>query len=265
LIPVDDAADERLAPFALSDRQLRSQGDGPHGWFLAEGDLVVERALDAGCQPIAGLVDAARIPPVTDRLVATGVPVFAAGEEVRRAATRLGVVQPVLALFERPAPLDAAALVACTARLVVVQAVDNPANIGAIVRNAAGLGWGGLVLDRESADPFARRALRVAMGTSFAVPHARVADVEAFVAGLDDMVTFALTPADSADDLATVPVPARLAIVVGSERDGLTEGALRASDRRVRIPLASGVDSLNVAAATAIACHQLRLPEVLPR
>jgi tRNA G18 (ribose-2'-O)-methylase SpoU len=265
VIDVDDPTDARLAPFALSDRQLRAQGDGGHGWFLAEGDLVVERALNAGCRPVAALVDAARVPAVTDGLAAAGTPVYAAGEDVRRAATRLGVIQPVLALFERPAPCDAAELVARTDRVVVVQAVDNPANVGAIVRNAAGLGWGGLVLDRESADPFARRALRVAMGTAFALPHARVADVEAFAAGLGDMTTYALTPAPDADDLAAVPVPARLAVVVGSERDGLTCGVLRACDRRVRIPLAPGVDSLNVAAATAIACHQLRPSEVLPR
>lgn len=256
MIHIEDPADERLAPFGLSDRQLRAQSPGEHGWFLAEGDLVVVRSVEAGCRAVAALVDPDRVPPVAAALDA---PVYAAGDAVRRAVTRLGVVQPILALFERPAPADAASLAARADRLVVVQAVDNPSNIGAIVRNAAAFGWDGLVLDGESADPFARRALRVAMGTAFTLPHARVGDVESFLAGLDGMCTLALTPAAAADDLASIaPAPARVAIVVGSERAGLTAEVLAACDRLVRIPLAPGVDSLNVAAATAIACHHLR-------
>ena len=111
------------------------------------------------------------------------VDVFAAGAAIRRVVTRLGVAQAIVALFERPEPAAADVLTATAARLVVVEAVDNPANIGAIVRNAAALGWDGLLLDRGSADPFARRSLRVAMGTAFALPHARVDDVTATVTG----------------------------------------------------------------------------------
>jgi tRNA G18 (ribose-2'-O)-methylase SpoU len=171
----------------------------------------------------------------------------------------LGVVQPVLALFERPPPADAATL-ATADRLVVVQGVDNPSNVGAIVRNAAGLGWDGLVLDPGSADPLARRSLRVAMGTAFTLPCGRVDDVEAFVAalGADGVDTLAMTPEDGAVELATLAAPRRVAIVVGSERAGLSAGLMDACTARVRIPLAAGVDSLNVAAATAIACHHLR-------
>jgi tRNA G18 (ribose-2'-O)-methylase SpoU len=253
LLRIDDPADERLVPFGLTDRQLRLQ----HGWFLAEGDLVVERALAAGCRPVSALVDPERVPSVAGEL---GVALLAAGEPVRRAATRLGVVQAVLGLFERPAGGDADALAALADRLVVVQAVDNPANVGAIVRNAAAFGWDGLVLDHGSADPLARRALRVAMGTAFQLRWARVDDVASFVAGLDALATFALTPAAGAVDIAAVSPPARTAIVVGSERAGLTDAMLAACDQRVRIPLAPGIDSLNVAAATAIACHQLRRP-----
>jgi tRNA G18 (ribose-2'-O)-methylase SpoU len=255
VIHVDDADDARLELFGLTDRQLRARGSGSRGWFLAEGSLVVERAAEAGCRAVAALVDPARVPAVAATLDA---PVYGAGDAVRRAATRLGVVQPILAVFERPAPTDAATLSAHADRLVVVQAVDNPSNIGAIVRNAAALGWDALVLDRESADPFARRALRVAMGTAFTLPHARVDDVQSFVRDLEGMATFALTPATAADDLDDVASPPRAAIVVGSERDGLTPGMLATCDRLVRIPLAPGVDSLNVAAATAIACHHLR-------
>jgi tRNA G18 (ribose-2'-O)-methylase SpoU len=255
MLQVDDPADPRLAPFGLSERQLRLHGTGPGGWFLAEGDLVVERALDAGCRAIVALVDPERPPAVAARLA---VPVFGAGDEVRRAVTRLGVVQPVLAVFERPAPADPADLAACD-RLVVVQAVDNPANVGAIVRNAAAFGWDGLVLDRGSADPLARRALRVAMGTAFGLPSARVDDLEGYVRelGAAGMTTLAMTPAGTVD-LGGLTPPARVALVLGSERAGLTSGLLAACARRVRIPLAPAVDSLNVAAAAAIACHHLR-------
>ena len=182
LIRVDDPGDARLRPFGMSDRQLRLHGGGARGWFLAEGDLVVERALDAGCRPISALVDPDRVPPIA---AALAVPVYAAGDAVRRAVTRLGVVQPVLAVFERPAPADVATLLAGD-RLVVVQGVDNPSNVGAIVRNAAGLGWDGVVLDAGSADPLARRSLRVAMGTAFTLPCGRVDDIAAFVLMLAD-------------------------------------------------------------------------------
>lgn len=255
MIHVDEPGDARLAPFARSDRALRTCGDG--GWFLAEGDLVVERALAAGCRPIAALVDPDHVPPVVALLDGA---IYAAGDAVRRAATRLGVVRPVLGLFERPPPADAGTLARRADRLVIVEAVDNPSNVGAIVRNAAALGWDGLVLDAESADPLARRSLRVAMGTAFDLPWARTDDLAGFVAGLVTMgtSTIALTPGADAVDLADVVAPSRLAIVVGSERAGLTTEVLTACSTRVRIPLAAGVDSLNVAAATAIACHHLR-------
>lgn len=256
MIVLDDPGDARLRPFGLSDRQLRLQGGGTHGWFLAEGDLVVERALAAGCRPVVALVDPDRVPTVVSTFDGS---VYGAGDAVRRAATRLGVVQPVLAVFERPAPADADVLAGFD-RLVLVQAVDNPSNVGAIVRNAAGLGWDGLVLDAGSADPFARRSLRVAMGTAFTLPCGRVDDLAAYVRGLDaaGVATYAMTPSAGAVDLSTVTRPARAAVVLGSERAGLGADVLAACTTRVRIPLAAGVDSLNVAAASAIACHHLR-------
>jgi tRNA G18 (ribose-2'-O)-methylase SpoU len=255
-IPIEDPADARLRPFGMSDRQLRLHAAAAHGWFLAESDLVVARALEAGCRPVCALVDPARVPPVAASLPD---PVFGAGDAVRRAVTRLGVVQPVLAVFERPAPADAAAL-ATGDRLVVVQGVDNPSNVGAIVRNAAALGWDGLVLDAGSADPLARRSLRVAMGTAFSLPCARVDDVEPYVRSLrvHGVTALALTPSVDAVDLAALAAPARVAIVLGSERTGLADDVLAACTHRVRIALAPGIDSLNVAAATAIACHHLR-------
>ena len=235
-----------------------ARGDGGAGWFLAEGDLVVERAFDAGCRVVAALVDPDRVPEVAGRL---GVEVFAAGEDVRRAVTGMGRVQPIVAVFERPATPSVSAVTA-TDRLVVVEAIDNPANMGSIIRNAAGLGWTGLLIDRTSADPLARRSLRVAMGTAFSLPTARVDDLVATLRMLaaDGVAIYGLTPEDGGVELADVVVADRCAIVIGSERAGLSAAVLAECTVRVGIPLADGVDSLNAAAASAIACYTLRRP-----
>jgi len=262
-IPVDDPDDERLAVFRLNERQLsprpQRRNDDGDGLFMAEGDLVVERALEAGCTPVVALVDELRPPPVAE-VLAADVPVYAGGERVRAMVTKLGVPNSVVAIFRRPARRTVAQLAEHAHRLVLVEAVDNPANIGAIVRNATGLGWDGLIVDATSADPLARRSLRVSMGHALVLPHARTTDV---AATLRDLVAAgftiaALTPEASATDISDVVVPDRLVVCMGAERVGLSEPVMAAATVRVRIPMHAGVDSLNVAAATAIACHTLR-------
>ncbi len=263
MIVIDDPDDERVAAFRLNERGLANRAqrrdDGGDGLFMAEGDLVVERALDAGCVPVMALVDALRPPPVAERLGGLG-PVYAGGERVRAAITKLGMPYTVVALFERPPRLPAAQLAAGARRLVIAEAIDNPVNIGSIVRNASGLGWDGLVVDATSADPLARRALRVSMGHALSLPHARTRDVPGLVRTLaqEGVVVCALTPAADAVPLDDVPGAARMALLVGSERAGLTPEAMEAATHRVSIPMHHGVDSLNAAAATAIACWQLR-------
>jgi tRNA(Leu) C34 or U34 (ribose-2'-O)-methylase TrmL len=145
--------------------------------------------------------------------------------------------------------------------LVLAEAVDNPLNVGAIVRNSLGMGWQGLVLDSTSVDPLARRAMRVSMGNSLHLPNARTRDMVATVRELvaDGWQVVALTPADDAVDLHDVPISEKVALLVGSERGGLTDEAMKAATYRAAIPMHAGVDSLNVAAATAVACWQLRL------
>ncbi len=276
LIVVDDPTDERLAPFFRNERGLASRSqrrdDAGAGLFLAEGDLVVERALDAGCEPVAVLADGTGPPPVVDRIVEHhDLDVFVGGERLRRAITGLGVIHPVVAVFRRPARPSADELVRTIDRLVVLEGVDNPANVGSIVRNAAALGWDGLLLDHTCADPLARRSLRVAMGTAFALPHARCADLPGTLrtAAADGVVLLALTPAsDPTHDGAGDPVvdigslglapDQRRAVLVGAERDGLSAALLDMATYRVRIPMAAGVDSLNAAAASAVACFALR-------
>jgi tRNA G18 (ribose-2'-O)-methylase SpoU len=262
VIMIDDPDDPRLAVFrqndrGLSNRPARRDDDAP-GRFIAEGDLVVERALDAGCRPLAALVDVDHVPAVAERI--TGAPVFAAGTELRQRVARMGRVQPIVAVFERPPRTSADDLVAATDRVVAIEAVDNPANVGSIVRNAAALGWGGVLLDETSADPFARRALRVAMGTAFTLPHARSSDLAGTIGALsaDGWTTVALTLADDAIDLDDIVASARCAVVIGAERSGLSDGVAGACNVRARIPMNPGVDSLNAAAASAIACYRLR-------
>ena len=274
---VDSPDDPRLDQFRLRERELRpkrlparlTRGMTPAdlervsaGHFVAEGDLVVERALDAGCTPVAVLTDAEHPAPVVERMPAS-IDVFAARAEARRMLTGLGVALDVIALFERPRTRSLDDVLTSSRHLLVVEDVDNPTNVGAIVRSAAALGVDGLILDRNSADPLARRALRVSMGTALRLRHCRVDDVPSLVPRLRDggFVSCGLTPRSDATEISVVasllPARARVAIVLGSERTGLSESALTAVDHLVRIPMAAGVDSLNVAAAAAVACHTL--------
>lgn len=265
LIPIESTEDDRLALFRLRERGLTNRADkrDDHGagLFLAEGDLVVSRALSAGCTPVAALADAERIPEVAHHL---GIDVFIGGDEIRRLVTGLGMPHPIVAVFERPSRPSAVTMLARSHRLVVVEQVDNPANIGGIVRNAAGLGWDGLLLDGDSGDPLSRRALRVAMGTTFQLPHARTRNLDALLSaevadGRRDLI--ALTPDPSAPSL--IEVAAQLdaqrprAVLIGSERAGLRAETL-AKCITARIEMSANVDSLNAAAASAIACFALR-------
>lgn len=262
MILIDDADDPRLACFRRNERGLASRrqrrSDDGDGLFMAEGDLVVERALDAGCRPVVALVDAAKPPPVSHRLPA-GVPVYAGGDQVRAMVTQLGMPQGIVALFDRPARSTASLLRQTATRLVVVEAVDNPINIGSIIRNAVALGWDGMLFDSTSADPLSRRSLRVSMGLAIGFPAARCVDMgeELRLLGEAGFSVCALTPAADAADIGAIDLAEKMAVVIGSERAGLSEATLAACALRIRIPMSSGTDSLNAAAAAAIACYAL--------
>ena len=239
---------------------IQRRNGGP--LFIAEGDLVTERALAAGCEPVAvlcsekGAKRMAEFAPDYERYC------YTASEDLRRNVTGLGVPLEVISLFKRPAPTDADALLARFTHGIYVDNVDNPVNVGSIARNMAAMGWDALFLDGNSADPLARRALRVSMGNAFSVPHARVADTAAFVrnAATAGITTIALTPSADATPLGKVALTtARRLVVLGSERDGLSDEVMQACTLRVRIEMQEGIDSLNVAAASAIACYTLRM------
>lgn len=195
---------------------------------------------------------------IADEL-AQQIDVLAGGERLRTMVTGLGVPHPIIAVFQRP-PRPTVANLIGRSRLVLVEAVDNPVNVGGIVRNAAGLGWDGLILDGTSADPLSRRSLRVSMGHAVVVPYARTRSLAAAVIELAaaGYTVVALTPADDAVDLSTIERVERMAVIIGAERCGLDPATMAAATCRAKIPMTAGVDSLNAAAASAVACYALR-------
>jgi tRNA G18 (ribose-2'-O)-methylase SpoU len=186
--------------------------------------------------------------------------VYLADTAITKALTGFGVVLDIVALFHRPPARPPAQVIGRARRMLVFEQIDNPANVGAIVRSAAALGFDGFLVDPTSADPLARRAARASMGTVFSLPWSRCPALPEGLAPLRDagFRLLALTPATTARDLASLAVAPdeRIALLLGSERDGLSVEALSVSEP-VRIPMTSGVDSLNVAAAAAIACYEL--------
>jgi tRNA G18 (ribose-2'-O)-methylase SpoU len=166
-----------------------------------------------------------------------------------------------MGLFRRPALTPVSSLLASTRRLVIAEAIDNPTNLGAIIRSAVALGWEGIILSSGSADPLARRALRVSMGTGLMLPFARLDEQDNIQSLLREhsFRSFAFTPSATGTDLRSISVATsdRIAVFLGSERDGLEETTLSQADEMVRIPMYSDVDSLNVGAAAAIALFEL--------
>lgn len=264
IIQVDDPHDRRLDPFRWRDRQLASKNDRREtvgaGLFVTEGDLVVRRALAAHYSPVALLCEDTMAHELSSE-ISESVPIYVANEDVRREVTGLGVPLRATGLFLRPALIDAHTLLTQSRRILVAEAVDNPTNLGAIVRSAAGLGWDGLLLCDGSADPLARRALRVSMGTALTFPFARLEPHESLhdVLARHDIVSVALTPSTSAIDISTLTFPkeTRIALLMGSERDGLDEESIQKATHIVRIPMNAQVDSLNVGVAAAIAMYAL--------
>jgi tRNA G18 (ribose-2'-O)-methylase SpoU len=259
--------DPAFDAFRLRERQLNTRlhrrGERSDAKFIAEGDLVVMRAIQVGHVPERIICDPSVVPAL-DNLVSgiadsSSVEIVVADEATRKAATGLGVALNIVGLFPKPGGVDLDTLVRRNERILVLAQVDNPTNVGAIVRSAAAFGFTGLVLDAESADPYARRALRVAMGTTFQLDIARLVDLD----GLFDVLSpngfqsFAMTPDVSAVPLDQVRPSHRMALLLGSERDGLADLLMARATHRVRIPMADGVDSLNVAAAAAVACYGL--------
>jgi len=261
-VPIEDPRDPRIAHFVgLRDRELaRRIRSGEPGVFIAEGDVVAERAIRAGYELRAVLVDATRTGPLPPGVDAD-VPVYAAAPAVLQRITGLGVHRGLLGCFDRRPPRPAAEVLAGARRVVVLERVSNPTNLGVILRSAAGLGMDAVLLDPTCSDPLYRRTSRVAMGEGYGFPWAWVPRLPG---GLDVLRAHgfglvALTP-----DAGAVPLDElgfdgadrdadRVALLFGAEGPGLSPGTLAAADVRAVIPMRSGVDSLNVGVAAGIA------------
>ncbi len=263
---ISSSQDPRLDPLRLNERQLTTiaqrRSTLAAGRFIAEGDLVVARALAAGYKPEVVLCDTEQAERFDLEIEKLGGQCLTADIEIRRQATGLGVPLSALGVFFRPEPLTVSQVISQARRVVVVEAVDNPSNIGAIVRCAVGLGWDGLICDSTSADPLSRRGLRVSMGSAFNLPFARTADIVETLKTLQaqNFKVFALTPDSGSVDIDQIEIDPmqKRAIIFGSERAGLSQQALTCADACVKIAMNPNVDSLNVAAAAAISCYALR-------
>ncbi|WP_436970995.1 TrmH family RNA methyltransferase [Micromonospora coxensis] len=261
VLEITDPDDERIADYrALTDVELRTRWEPPHGLFIAEGELVLRRALRAGYPARSYLIDAKRTDQLAD-LDTGDAPVYAATPDVLERATGFHVHRGVLASFRRKPLPTAAELLATARRVVILENVNNHTNLGAVFRGAAALGIDAVLLSPSCADPLYRRSVRVSMGEVFAMPYATL---ERWPAGLDQVreagfTVLAMTPAPDAVPIQRL-TPAqreRAALLLGAEGPGLTEAAQSASDVRVVIPMRRGVDSLNVAAAAAVAFWEL--------
>lgn len=258
IIEVHDLGAEELAPYSrLTEAQLRSQ----QGLFIAESPKVILSALEAGMRPVSMLCEPRHIQgdaaPILN--MCPELTVYTGGREVLKSLTGYTLTRGVLCAFARPELPGVEAICAGAKRVAVIDAVCDTTNIGAIFRSAAALGVDGILLTPESCDPLNRRAVRVSMGTIFKVPWTwldrPIPDLRQL--GLKT-VALALSDDSVAIDDPALNAEPRLALVLGTEGDGLAHSVIESADYVARIPMMHGVDSLNVAAASAVAFWQLR-------
>ncbi len=251
--------DPRVADYVgLTDAARRMKAELAAGFFIAEGEQVVRRAAGAGYPPRSVLVSPQRLVDLPEAVASLPCPVLVASYEVLHAVTGFHVHRGVLASFGRLPLRTPDDVLAAARRVVVLEGLNNHTNLGAVFRCAAGLGMDAVLLTRTCADPLYRRSVRVSMGEVFAVPYAFLDDWPGTLADLAarGFRVLALTPAADAVALQDVHVGEHdpVALLLGAEAPGLSAEAQAASTQRVRIPMSAGVDSLNVAAAAAVAC-----------
>ena len=271
IIEINDLSDPALDVFArLTQAQLRSRLEPEKGVFIAESPKVIARALDAGLLPLSLLMERRKIEGPAQEILArcpADTPVYTADRDILTALTGYQLTRGVLAAFHRPAMPGVEVLCRDARRVAVLENIVDSTNIGAIFRSAAALHIDAVLVTPSCCDPLCRRAVRVSMGTVFQVPWTRIGAEPADwpIAGLAwlkalGFKTAALALTDrsvSIDDPALMAEP-RLALVLGTEGDGLTADTIAHCDYTARIPMSHGVDSLNVAAASAVAFWQLR-------
>ena len=261
---ITDADDPRLADYVrLRETSLRRHLEAEHGLFIAEGEKVIYRAVEAGYRPRSFLLAERWLAGLHDVLQQwPDIPVFVVTEELAEQVTGFHVHRGALASLYREQRHRVDDVLPMR-RLVVLEDIVDHTNVGAILRNAAGLGWDGALLSPRAADPLYRRSIKVSMGAVFSLPWARLEDwrgtPELLAAG--GFLTVALSLAPDAVDLnqvaASLAPSTRIAVMVGTEGAGLSRRWSEGAAVRARIPMFAGIDSLNVAAATAVACYAL--------
>lgn len=261
LLDVTDPTDPRLRDYvALRDSRMRSRVEGERGIFIAEGDKIIRRAAQAGCRPRSFMLQERWLPGLADVLDAwPDVECFVVSGELAEQVSGFHVHRGALASFERPAATPWEKMLSGD-RLLVCEGIVDHANMGGIMRVAAGLGWDGVLICPRSADPLYRRAIKASMGTSLALPWRRMDDDRSDLHRLRD-AGFELVATSLGSDsipLSDYEPAGKVAVMLGTEGHGLSQAWLDAADRRVVIPMADGVDSLNVAAAAAICAYALR-------
>ncbi len=260
LVPVGDADDPRLADYVrLTDVHLRRSLEAEHGLFVAEGEKVIRRAIGAGYPVRSLLVTRDRLAALDDLAESFPGPVYLVSPEVAERVTGYRVHRGALAALQRRPLPPVAEVVGAARRVVVLEDIVDHTNVGAIFRCVAALGFDAVVLAPRCADPLYRRSVRVSMGAVFAVPYARMDDWRDGLAGLRaaGFRLLALTLAPDAVPISDLAGGGRLALLLGTEGDGLSSRWHGQADLGVRIPMRRGVDSLNVASAAAIACYLL--------
>jgi tRNA G18 (ribose-2'-O)-methylase SpoU len=258
---VGDASDPRLADYvSLRDVELRTSLEAEHGLFLAEGEKVVRRAVEAGF-PVRSFLMAPRwIDGLADVLrQAADAPCYVAPPDLIEAVTGFHVHRGALASLRRLPLPTVSDVLAGARRVVVLEDLVDHTNVGAVFRSAAAFGMDAVLLSPRCADPLYRRSVKVSMGAVFSVPYSRMTR---WYDGLDEVRQagfrlLALTPAPGAVGLDQITQPGRVAVLLGSEGDGLSRRWLGEADVQVTIRMRGGVDSLNVAAAAAVAFYVL--------
>ena len=269
IIEITDFHAPELDPYArLTQNQLRNRLEPEKGIFIAESPKVIDRALDAGYKPVSLLMERKQITgPAAGILSLCGdAPVYTADREMLAELTGFELTRGVLCAFRRPAPRPVEELCKNARRVAVLEGIVDSTNVGAIFRSAAALNMDAVLINPSCCDPLCRRAVRVSMGTVFQVPWGQLGDSPADwpEKGMDILhslgfKTAAMALSDrsvSIDDEQLAKEP-KLAIVLGTEGDGLAASTIASCDYTVKIPMSHGVDSLNVAAASAVAFWQL--------
>jgi tRNA G18 (ribose-2'-O)-methylase SpoU len=270
IIEITDFSDPRLDVYArLTEAQLLNRFEPAKGMFIAESPKVIDRALNAGCQPVSLLMERKDIDGSAREIIARcgDIPLFTADRDVLCQLTGYQLTRGVLCAMRRPALSSVEDTVKDARRIVILENVQNPTNVGAIFRSAAALGMDAILLTPGCSNPLYRRSARVSMGTVFQIPWTFIGSETADwpEAGMEKLRQLGFKTAAMAlsNDSVSIDDPRlageeKLAIILGSEGDGLTETTIADCDYTVKIPMYHGVDSLNVAAASAVAFWELR-------